>query len=86
MNIKSTLTSPAFIHSLIVLVLGAFGFTSGAEIKERFISQPQDVTVDVHIPEQKDSHTHPTHSHKDWTAIIDAKVKKAIDGHNNAYH
>ena len=79
------LTKPqimAIVTPIITLAAGYFGYQPIQELK----SVPQDVTVDVHIPEQKDSHTHPTHSHKDWTPIIDAKVKKAIDGHNEAYH
>ena len=89
LNIKSTLTSPKFIHSLIALILGAFGFTAGTEVKERFIAP--EVNIKVAVPEQK-SHNHP-HSHpvqkytpKDWTDAIERADKRAMDKHKEAFH
>lgn len=78
---KDRLTNPKFVHSVVMLVLGVFGFTAGTEVKE-LVSAPK-VDVEVIVPEQPKA---VEHNHKNWQPAIDAAVEKAGKEHEKNHH
>ena len=74
---KQTITAIAL--PLIGAVAGYFGYQP---IQEKI--NPPEVTVDVHVPE--DTHSHPSHKHKDWLPVIKAEIEKARAKHELEDH